>query len=263
MTRWKRLTLSAELTDKHKKEGTFADRESDDNFHYYVFEFHGCMFHSCERCYEDREMPHPKRKTMTMAQIREETRVRDEYIEKHFEHVPHKTIVTAWECEVRHAINGSAKEVVDDDGKVVYPAKDKEMADFFKQCHDTSPIKNRDPLMGGKTQPFCMHAKADAENAIAYVDFDSLYPSVNYEGEYMTDHPEGITRYADVRWTKKEHIIDPKTNKPIKGFLKVLILPPKRLDLPVSFSENHRYSTFFFLDSSCPVRRAFAVLLMP
>ena len=62
---------------------------------------------------------------------------------------------------------------------------------------------------------------------ISYKDFTSLYPFTNYQTEYPVGHPTVI--YPDethVHWTS------PNDN-PYKGLLKVLVIPPRGLAVPV------------------------------
>lgn len=68
----------------------------------------------------------------------------------------------------------------------------------------------------------------------------------------MLGHPQTITAYAEVDWTKPEDICDPTTKykiRPEGGFWKVKLHPPRGLRIPVNFFiyviKNN------FLDCSC------------
>ena len=69
---------------------------------------------------------------------------------------------------------------------------------------------------------------------IMYLDFDSLYPSINYEGNYMMGHPSARTYYRDVEWTEPDDMIDPITERAfVGGWYQVRVLAPRKLFLPV------------------------------
>jgi hypothetical protein len=100
-----------------------------------------------------------------------------------------------------------------------------------------------------------LKAKSDELYEIKYYDFDSLYPSVNFDGEYMLGHPDHKTWYyqyvdpSDPRigetdsfgkvikpyWTKPEDMVDPITGEKLKGFLHVEVEGPRGLRFPVIF----------------------------
>lgn len=76
--------------------------------------------------------------------------------------------------------------------------------------------------------------QASKNFGIMYLDFDSLYPSVNYEGRYMLGHPVAESYYADVEWSKPEDMVCPHTGKAFAGgFYQVRVLAPKGLFLHV------------------------------
>lgn len=50
----------------------------------------------------------------------------------------------------------------------------------------------RDSFFGGRTNATRLHYKAKEGEKIRYVDFTSLYPSVNKQGTYPVGHPDII-----------------------------------------------------------------------
>lgn len=76
-----------------------------------------------------------------------------------------------------------------------------------------------------------------------YLDFDSLYPCINFEGNYMMGHPQCETFYTDVEWTKPDDIIHPRTKQKFTGgWYQVRVLAPRGLYLtviPVRFDNRY------------------------
>jgi hypothetical protein len=72
-----------------------------------------------------------------------------------------------------------------------------------------------------------IHAEADANNELVYMDIISLYLFINFSLQYPVKVPE-IIRPDDcvVDWTKPEEIEH-------DGLYKVRVVPPKGLFLPV------------------------------
>jgi hypothetical protein len=75
-----------------------------------------------------------------------------------------------------------------------------------------------------------LYAKADDDYMISYKDFASLYPFTNYNTEYPVGHPDDVyvcrESERDVHWTTA-------SQNRFKGILKVLVLPPQHLKIPV------------------------------
>jgi hypothetical protein len=117
-----------------------------------------------------------------------------------------------WECEIRQMCKD-----------------DPEMRETFAEYRDEGPIRVREGFYGGRTGPFRLHYKAPAGYKIGYADFCSLYPATTVSTEYPVGHPivhvmKG--RRRNVNWTRPEDI-------PLKGLLKVFVVPPVHVDVPV------------------------------
>ena len=80
-----------------------------------------------------------------------------------------------------------------------------------------------------------MYAKADEEYEMTYLDFDSLYPSVNYEAEYMLGHPTPHTWHKKVQWTCSDHMKCPITGKRLRGWVKVKARGRRGMRMTVCF----------------------------
>ena len=88
----------------------------------------------------------------------------------------------------------------------------------------------------GRTGPFCHYSEDDEEYGIMYLDFDSLYPSVNYDGDYMMGHPIAMKYNENVVWEKSSDMIDPKTKIPFRGgWYQVRLTGPRGLRVGVSY----------------------------
>ena len=86
---------------------------------------------------------------------------------------------------------------------------------------------------------------------ISYKDFTSLYPYTNFVTSYPVGHPK-VTKYKtadqDVNWTSSK-------DNPHKGILKVLIVPPQKIKvpvLPVRFENDDRL--LFTLCKKCALK---------
>lgn len=171
---------------------------------HHVIEFYGCAFHGHPKCYKDGTILPTKR-----TALKEFERTMDR--EKEIRDMGY-SVEGVWECEVREMLK-----------------KDPEMRHFFENVLLGTPINPRDAYFGGRCAPHKLYCKKENGKIIKYLDFLSLYPSVNYFEEYCTGIPEVIeipTEKQDVYWTKP-------SDYDIRGILKVFCIPPDDLILPV------------------------------
>jgi G:T-mismatch repair DNA endonuclease (very short patch repair protein) len=169
-----------------------------------VFEFQGCAFHGCPKCYRsstarDKFVPNSNNRTMEMAFEDTKTRVHQLRAEGF-------TVVEKWECEFRNEINS-----------------DKDLARFWADNSDKKPLNPRDAFFGGRTNAIRLHYKVDSSRGetISYADVCSLYPWVNKYGKYPIGHPRIETSNLSCQIDAYE------------GLIKCKILPPKKLFHPV------------------------------
>ena len=154
-----------------------------------VYEFLGCYWHGCPKCYSPEEIC--KRKgDKTMKELYDNALKRIKNIKDHFKNENVK-IHTIWECEF-------------DKNKL--PEVDPEL----------KSINKRDAFYGGRTETIQLYNNLPDLKA-RYVDFCSLYPTVNKFCEYPIGHP--IT-YTEMN--VKEYL-----NNNYFGIMKCKILPPK------------------------------------
>ncbi|VDI67039.1 Hypothetical predicted protein [Mytilus galloprovincialis] len=177
----------------YKVDGYYYDRE---NKMRNVYEFFGCYWHGCTKCYSPEEICKKDRNKKTMKELYDQTKERLKTIEDYLK--PNVKIHTIWECEF-------------DQQK--YPEVDPHL----------KPIDKRDAFYGGRTETIQLYNNlSDLKGR--YVDFCSLYPSVNKYCKYPIGHP--IT-YTDIS------VDDYIKNRNYFGIMKCKILPPKGLYHPV------------------------------
>ena len=138
-----------------------------------VYEFNGCIFHGCPRCFSSETYNPLKNELMTETYNKHVTR-----IEKIRQISEVKNIVQIWECEYEQKIRS------DHDFRV-----------FVKQAETCikKPLDPRDALAGGRTNAFILHHVG----SIGYVDFTSLYPYIQKYGIFPIGHPTIITENFD------------------------------------------------------------------
>ncbi|CAC5389505.1 unnamed protein product [Mytilus coruscus] len=176
----------------YKVDGYYYDRE---NKMRNVYEFYGCYWHGCTKCYSPEEICKKDRNKKTMKELYDQTKERLKTIEDYLK--PNVKIHTIWECEF-------------DQQK--YPEVDPHL----------KPIDKRDAFYGGRTETIQLYNNlSDLKGR--YVDFCSLYPSVNKYCKYPIGHP--IT-YTDIS-------VDDYIKNNYFGIMKCKILPPKGLYHPV------------------------------
>ena len=144
-----------------------------------VFEFHGCLWHGCPRCFKQTRHStskiHPDR---TLEQVYEATCQKINLL-KHLSSM----VTEQWECDWDW-------EVKTDLG----------LQEFLSTFNLVEPLSPREPFFGGRTNAATLYYKADESQGeqIKYVDVTSLYPWVNKYGHPdMISHPEDqdISKY--------------------------------------------------------------------
>ena len=123
-----------------------------------AFEFHGCFWHGCPKCFS-RDTINPVSQK-TMGDLYEETINKKRALtSKGFEYCE------MWECQWNRLIKDDA-----------------EVSEFMENFEAISPLNPRDAFMGGRTETFKLYQEAIG-CTIEYVDFTSLYPYINKYGK--------------------------------------------------------------------------------
>uniref|UniRef100_A0A183C8S4 DNA-directed DNA polymerase n=1 Tax=Globodera pallida TaxID=36090 RepID=A0A183C8S4_GLOPA len=144
-----------------------------------------------------------------------------------------RQVIVFWECEI-----GEMKR------------HDPNMQRAFNKYLDKGPINLKDCYHGGRVGPHLLHYQVPDGWRMKYYDVRSLYPYTNATTPYPTGHPArvNIIQGPDsvVDWRHPDDI-------PVRGILKVFVVPPLRIDvpvLPVKFDQR----LLFPLCRSCALR---------
>nr|CAD2194134.1 unnamed protein product [Meloidogyne enterolobii] len=166
-------------------------------------EVNGCVWHGCERCYPEENSVLPN--GLTAGKQREKDARRLEFIKNQGINVQ-----VFWECEIRTMLD-----------------KDREMRSSFKKYLDDGPIDLRACFFGGRTGPISLFYSAKEGEKIAYYDVTSLYPFINVSTKYPVGHPKVHILNENVHWSR------PEDNNFDLAILKVFVIPPRSIDVPV------------------------------
>lgn len=169
-----------------------------------VYEFHGCFFHGCPKCF-NHDQQH-KTRGVTYRQLWLDTQARTKALQE-----LNLEVIEIWGCQW-DAMKKNCPDV----------------QEFVQQLQLVTPLNARDCFFGGRTNATKLFYDIEQGEKIKYVDFTSLYPSVNKYGWYPVGHPD--------------EFLDHVTHKDISrffGIAKVTIIPPRFLYhavLPVRFA---------------------------
>jgi hypothetical protein len=158
-----------------------------------AYEFHGCVFHGCPKCYNHSTFNALKNELMSQTYLKHLKRI-DE-IRKNV-----VNLVEIWECEYNTLTetNEVLKQLI------------------AEECDLKKPLNPRDALAGGRTSAIILYY----EGAADYVDFTSLYPYVQKYGQFPIGHPQIITE----NFRNVDNYF---------GLIYCRILPPRKLYHPV------------------------------
>ena len=165
-----------------------------------VFEFLGCLWHGCPKCY-----PHKRDLRPSIMPDRSPNEAHRATLEKLRRLEERYTVEKIWECEWRSLVCGNP-----------------EVKAFVRGLKWMDPLQPRDAFFGGRMGAVALHHDAsDSGEKIFYVDVTSLYPWVNKTCQYPLGHPDII--FNPTLEEFEEYF----------GLAKVTILPPPGLFHPV------------------------------
>lgn len=167
------------------------------------YEFHGCYFHGCPKCYPiSNQFCKQFQRTFGSIYKKHLKRIEDiKYIMNN--EFPGSKLIEMWECEFNYQKNN-----------------DNDLKKFIEDDEYVDPINPRKCLFGGRTNAIQLYYKAKENEKIHYVDFTSLYPSVQKYKRFPVGYPIIITEnFSDIN--------------NYFGVVKCRILPPRKLYLPV------------------------------
>ena len=138
-----------------------------------VYQFNGCFWHGCPKCYHEDTVNNVKKETM--GDILTKTKERTEFLEG-----AGYTVISVWECEWK---------------------KSREYKTVAKKTEIIEPLNPRDAFFGGRTEAFKLKVD-DPNKKIKYIDVCSLYPTVMFYDDYPIAHPTKIIKpnYYDYNW---------------------------------------------------------------
>jgi hypothetical protein len=158
-----------------------------------VYQFHGCFWHGCPKCYKP-DVINNKNQT-SMKDLYKRTERISDLIKKKY------NLIEIWECEFKEK---------------------KEVKAFMKTWKRKviTPLNPRDSFYGGRTNATKLLYNCRKSHKLRYIDVCSLYPTVQFYDYYPIKHPNKIINpdYFDKTWF---------------GFIKCKVLPPKGLYHPV------------------------------
>ncbi len=204
---------------KYRVDGFYEDPVTK---HVTIYEFNGCYWHACSKCY-----PHivsGNDETLEMVKRRENTEERLQYLKSRVHNV-----ISIWECEFRDnlAVDHELSELANNNPYCKIP-----------------PLNPREAFYGGRTSTIRKYYKVEPEEAIRYYDVCSLYPYVNKNYKVPLGHPRILVG-------SEAQSIDIEN---FEGLLKVLVLPPSNLYHPVLPYRMHN-KLLFFLCHKCALER--------
>ena len=176
-----------------------------------VYEFNGCTYHACPKCHPLRRNKsrfcHPDR---TCEEVYEATLKKIDALK-----AAGYQVKVMWECDYMAQRTTNAT-----------------LSTFLQTYQTVPPLDPRDAFFGGRTEAITLYATAEEGERISYIDFCSLYPSINKYGIYCTGFPSIIYQPED---QDISHYF---------GIAKVSILAPEHLFLPVLPVRQHGKLTF-------------------
>ncbi|XP_063934061.1 uncharacterized protein LOC135145859 [Zophobas morio] len=170
-----------------------------------VFEFYGCWYHGCEKCYFDQTCKLSDKKDGLF--IKREATLDKEYRIK----AAGYNLLTIWQCQYEKELKRN-------------PA----MQEFINAIPRTRcpPLNPRDAFYGGRTNACKLYYNCTSDDEkIMYYDVCSLYPYINKYGKYPIGHP--IKIYVGDNECRQVEL------QSVEGLIKCLVLPPQNLYHPV------------------------------
>ena len=140
-----------------------------------VYEFHGCLYHGCPRCYPNRQAKHYATPDRTVEELYQATLNKRMVLLR-----AGYTVVEMWECQWQKLVDTNA-----------------EVQSFLASLELVPPLEPREAFFGGRTGAVVMYAVAGEGEEIRYTDITSLYPWVNKNCTYPIGHPNIITQPTD------------------------------------------------------------------
>ncbi len=164
-----------------------------------VYQFHGCFWHGCTKCYDPNFINNKNKKTMR--------ELYDNTLEINAKLIRDHKLIEIWECEFRKS----------------------SQINIFKKNWNREiimPLNPRDAFHGGRTNATKLLYICRNSNKIRYIDVCSLYPTVQFYDFYPVGHP--IKIYNPDNFDRNWY-----------GLIQCKVLPPRGLYHPVLPTKIH------------------------
>ena len=197
-----------------------------------VYQFHGCYWHGCQKCYKPDDLN--KEKNKLMIDLYNETNEISNKL-KNAGYV----LEEFWECQydrICKAVEKCNINKLDEKNKrnaiILKENNANYDLEYFKH------IKPRDSFSGGRTNAVKLYYKVDESTGevIRYVDITSLYPWVNYICKYPIGEPIIIKENFD--YSLNSYF----------GLVKCHVIPNKNLYHPVLWHHDHENNDKLMFD---------------
>ena len=137
-----------------------------------VYEFNGCFWHGCRACHSNnRHCKHATNPDRTMEELYRATLAKEDALRTAGYHVK-----VMWECQWDKICKTNPF-----------------VKNFVSTLSLVEPLEPRQAFFGGRTGAVALHAVAQENEQIRYVDFTSLYPYINKNATYPIGHPSIFT----------------------------------------------------------------------
>ena len=171
-----------------------------------VYEFHGCFWHGCPNCNNPNIIN--GKNQMDMGTLNDQTIEKRENVKS----AGYKQ-VSIYECQLN---------------------KNKDFQNFAKDFEQeiVEPLNPRDAFYGGRTNATKLLYNFKENECGRYVDFCSLYPTVQYYKKYPIGHPVKIhnpKKYSRTSWY---------------GLIKCKVLAPRKLYHPVWLPQRIKVDSY-------------------
>ena len=195
-----------------------------------AYEFNGCRWHGCPKCFPHERDRKQAGMTMTLNQAFTAYEERREYYNHLKKAIPELSLHEIWECQLKTQRRSKAPKETALDGAI------KNRWRYYNRLEELGGVVLRESYFGGRTNNRKFFKTCDGENEwFEYVDFTSLYPAVLAKYPYMIGHPivirDNFDDYLDVNSSSFK--------KPLFGFVKCRVYPPKQLQFPILPARIH------------------------
>ena len=190
-----------------------------DGFHFpsnTIYEFHGCFWHGCPKCYPIRHEKHLRLFNRTVQDVYEKTQAKMATLRQ-----KGYNVIEMWECQWSQL-------------KQTRP----DIQAYVDSLQFVLPLNPRDAFCGGRTNAIKLYHHVTLDQKIHYIDYTSLYPWVNKTCVYPKGHPIFIP--SPGRTDIHNYF----------GIVQCQVLPPRELYHPV-LPHRHGGKLTFPLCAAC------------